>query len=359
MKKALITGITGQDGAYLAKFLLSKGYEIHGIRRRSSVSNTERLSNLLTIDEVNRVNLHYSDLTDSASLTRLIKEIEPEEIYNLGAQSHVKISFETPEFTANTDALGTLRILEAIRLAGLSSQTKFYQASTSELFGKAREVPQSETTPFYPRSPYAVAKLYGYWITINYRDSYNMFACNGILFNHESPYRGENFVTRKITRSVALIKYGLQEVLCLGNLDAKRDWGYAGDFVQAMWLMLQQSKAADFVIGTGETHSVREFVELAFRNVGINISWEGAGVNEVGIDPSTGKILVKIDPKYFRPAEVDLLIADVSKAQSILGWKPEVSFAELVQMMVAADLNQAAKEVLCQSHGYQTNNLLE
>lgn len=359
MKKTLITGITGQDGAYLAKFLLSKGYEVHGIRRRSSVNNTERLSGLLTDNEIAQVKLHSSDLTESASIMRLLQKIEPDEIYNLGAQSHVKISFETPEFTANTNALGTLRILEALRLAGLSEKTKFYQASTSELFGKAMEVPQRETTPFYPRSPYAVAKLYGYWITVNYREAYGIYACNGILFNHESPYRGENFVTRKITRSAARIKHGLQDTLYLGNLDAKRDWGFAGDFVQAMWLMLQQPKAEDFVIGTGETHTVRDFVELAFKNAGITLAWKGSGVDEVGLDASTGKTLIQIDPKFFRPAEVDLLISDIAKAKRILGWTPSVSFADLVGTMVEYDLDQASRDLLCQSHGYKINDLLE
>lgn len=359
MKKALITGITGQDGAYLAQFLLSKGYEVHGIRRRTSMANTERLSALLTSKELNNMHLHYSDLTDSASLTRIIQQTAPDEIYNLAAQSHVKVSFDAPEFTANTDALGTLRLLDAIRLTGLTSRTKFYQASTSELYGKAVEVPQRETTPFYPRSPYAVAKLYGYWITVNYREAYNMFACNGILFNHESPYRGENFVTRKITQSVARIKHGLQEVLYLGNLDAKRDWGFAGDFVEAMWLMLQQEKAQDFVIGTGETHTVREFVELAFESVDIKINWQGSGITETGFNPVDGKPLVKIDPRYFRPTEVDLLIADLTKAHAVLGWRPSVSFTGLVRMMVEADLKQTEKEVLCKRHGFPTNNLID
>lgn len=359
MRTALITGITGQDGAYLAKFLLSKGYEVHGIRRRTSMSNTERLSALLTENQLGSIHLHYSDLTDSASLTRILQQVEPDEVYNLAAQSHVKVSFEAPEFTANTDALGTLRLLDAIRLTGLGAKTKFYQASTSELFGKVTEIPQRETTPFYPRSPYGVAKLYGYWITINYREAYGMFACNGILFNHESPFRGENFVTRKITRSVARIKYGLQDLLYLGNLDAKRDWGFAGDFVKAMWLMLQQKSADDFVIGTGETHSVREFVELAFKNIDISIVWKGSGVDEIGVDPATGKTLVKIDPRFFRPAEVDLLISDISKARQVLGWAPQVPFTDLVSMMMTADLAQTEKDILCQSHGYPVSISLE
>ncbi|MCX8151510.1 MAG: GDP-mannose 4,6-dehydratase [Archaeoglobaceae archaeon] len=361
MKRALITGITGQDGAFLAQFLLNKGYQVHGIKRRSSLFNTERIEHLYHDPHEDNVRffLHYGDLTDSANLIRIIQEVQPEEIYNLAAQSHVKVSFETPEYTANTDALGTLRILEAIRILGLTGKTRFYQASTSELFGQAAEVPQRETTPFYPRSPYAAAKLYAYWITQNYREAYNMFACNGILFNHESPLRGETFVTRKITRGVARIKLGLQEVLYLGNLNAKRDWGYAGDYVKAMWLMLQQDRPEDFVIGTGEAHSVREFVELAFKYAGISIHWKGEGIAETGIDAATGKTLVKVDPRYFRPTEVDLLLADVAKAKKLLNWQPTVSFAELVKMMVTDDLKQAERDLLCQNHGFRINHYVE
>ncbi len=341
-KKALITGITGQDGAYLAEFLLNKGYEVHGIIRRSSSINTKRLDHLYKDrhDAIGKLRfvLHYGDLTDSANLIRIIKEVEPDEIYNLGAQSHVKVSFDTAEYTANTDAIGTLRLLEAIRLLNLTHKTRFYQASTSELFGKVQEIPQKETTPFYPRSPYAAAKLYAYWVTINYREAYNMFACNGILFNHESPQRGETFVTRKITRAVARIAKGMQEILYLGNLDAKRDWGYAKDYVEAMWLMLQQPEPEDFVIATGETHSVREFVELAFKEVDITIEWKGVGLDEIGVDAKTQKTRVKIDPKYFRPTEVDLLIGDSTKAFQKLGWKPKTTFNELVVLMMEKDM---------------------
>jgi len=339
-KTALITGITGQDGAYLAEFLLNKGYIVHGIKRRSSSFNTARIDHLYKDPHERNVNffMHYGDLTDSTNLIRIVQETQPDEIYNLAAQSHVQVSFETPEYTANSDGLGTLRILEAIRILGLEKKTKFYQASTSELYGKVQEIPQSETTPFYPRSPYAAAKLYAYWITINYREAYGMFACNGILFNHESPIRGETFVTRKITMAVANIKKGLQEKLYLGNLDAKRDWGFAGDYVEAMWLMMQQDKPDDFVIGTGETHSVREFTKVAFKEAGIDIIWEGEGVKEVGKDAATGRILVQVDPKYYRPAEVDLLISDPSKAKNKLGWKTKVGFEELVKMMMESDL---------------------
>lgn len=336
-KKALIIGITGQDGAYLTELLLDKGYEVHGIKRRSSLLNTARVDQFYNND---KFHLHYGDVTDTSNIIRLINEIKPDEIYNLAAQSHVKVSFELPEYTADVDAMGTLRILEAIRILGLTTKTKFYQASTSEMFGKVQAVPQNEETPFYPRSPYGVAKLYGYWITKNYRESYGMFACNGILFNHESPLRGETFVTRKITRAVARIARGQQQDLRLGNLDAKRDWGHARDYVEAMWLMLQQEKADDFVIGTGETHSVREFVELAFREIGIEIEWKGSGVNEIGYDAATGKELVLVDPTYFRPAEVDLLLADPAKAYRVLGWKPKTTLRELVKEMVLSDLKQ-------------------
>lgn len=348
MKKALITGITGQDGAYLAEFLLNKGYEVHGIQRQSSLPNTERIEHLYrnTQEKHNRMFLHYGDVTDATNLTNIVQEVQPDEIYNLAAQSHVKVSFESPEYTANTDALGPLRLLEAIRLAGLTEKTRFYQASTSELFGKVQETPQRETTPFYPRSPYGVAKLYAYWITVNYRESYHMFACNGILFNHESPLRGETFVSRKITKAVAHIKLGLQDTLYLGNLNAKRDWGFAGDYVRAMWLMLQQEAPDDYVIAMGRTHSVREFVELAFKVVGINLIWQGEGIEEKGIDIDSGKILVNIDPCYFRPAEVDLLWGDITKAKKQLGWEPTVTFSELVQMMVGADLKNAERKQL-------------
>jgi GDPmannose 4,6-dehydratase len=358
MKKALITGVTGQDGAYLADFLLRRGYEVHGIKRRSSVINTERLDNLIAKqpDGGPSLVLHYGDITDTGNLTRIIREVQPDELYNLAAQSHVKVSFETAEYTADTDALGTLRLLEAIRLLGLGDKTRFYQASTSEMFGKVQQVPQRESTPFYPRSPYGAAKVYSYWITVNYRESYNIFACNGILFNHESPLRGETFVTRKITQAVARIKLGVQETLSLGNLNAVRDWGYAGDYVRAMWLMLQQPKADDYVIGTGQARSVREFVETAFREVGINIEWQGSDINEVGIDPASGKVLVKVDPQFFRPAEVELLIADASKAKMELGWEPEVSFADLVGMMVKEDLKQTEKEMLCENHGFSVGS---
>jgi len=338
-KVALITGITGQDGAYLAEFLLNKGYIVHGIKRRSSSFNTERIDHLYKDPHERNVNffMHYGDLTDSTNLIRIIQEVQPDEIYNLAAQSHVQVSFETPEYTANSDALGTLRILEAIRILGLEKKTKFYQASTSELYGKVQEIPQSEKTPFYPRSPYAAAKLYAYWITINYREAYGMFACNGILFNHESPIRGETFVTRKITMAAARIKHGLQEKLYLGNLDAKRDWGFAKDYVEAMWLMLQQDEPDDYVIATGETRSVREFVELAFKELGIDIIWQGMGVDEVGINPSTCKVLIEVDPRYYRPTEVELLIGDPSKAKEKLGWQSRVKLEELVKIMIKGE----------------------
>ena len=338
-KTALITGITGQDGAYLAEFLLNKGYIVHGIKRRSSSFNTERIDHLYRDPHERNVNffMHYGDLTDSTNLIRIIQETQPDEIYNLAAQSHVQVSFDTPEYTANSDAVGTLRLLEAIRILGLENKTKFYQASTSELYGKVQEIPQSETAPFYPRSPYGAAKLYAYWVTVNYREAYGMFACNGILFNHESPIRGETFVTRKITMAVARIKKGLQEKLYLGNLDAKRNWGFAGDYVEAMWLMLQQDEPDDLVIATGETHSVREFVELAFGEVGIEIEWRGEGVNEVGVDKGVGDVLIVIDPRYYRPTEVDILIGDPTKAKEKLGWEAKVGLVELVKMMVEGD----------------------
>ncbi len=341
-KTALITGITGQDGAYLAEFLLNKGYIVHGIKRRSSSFNTERIDHLYRDPHERNVNffMHYGDLTDSTNLIRIIQETQPDEIYNLAAQSHVQVSFDTPEYTANSDAVGTLRLLEAIRILGLEKKTKFYQASTSELYGKVQEIPQSETTPFYPRSPYGAAKLYAYWVTVNYREAYGMFACNGILFNHESPIRGETFVTRKITMAVARIKNGLQKKLYLGNLDAKRDWGFAGDYVEAMWLMLQQDEPDDFVIATGEMHSVREFVELAFGEVGIKIEWRGEGVKEVGVDAATGNALVEIDPRYYRPTEVELLLGDPTKAKEELGWEAKVGLRELVKMMVEGDLGK-------------------
>ncbi|MBW1981979.1 MAG: GDP-mannose 4,6-dehydratase [Deltaproteobacteria bacterium] len=356
MKKALITGITGQDGAYLAEFLLKKGYLVHGIKRRSSSFNTARVDHLYQDPHEKDVRffMHYGDLTDATNLIRIIQEVEPDEIYNLGAQSHVKVSFETPEYTANADALGTLRLLEAIRILGMEQKTKFYQASTSEMYGKTRQVPQNESTPFYPRSPYGAAKVYAYWITINYRESYQMFACNGILFNHESPIRGETFVTRKITRGVARIKFGLQEKLYLGNLDARRDWGYAADYVEAMWLMLQQPQPDDYVIATGESHSVRECVEKAFKLVDMNIHWEGSGIDEIGRDSHTGKVLVEVDPRYFRPAEVDFLLGDPSKAHKKLGWKATVSFDELIKIMVEEDLLEAERDRLVEDAGYRT-----
>ena len=353
MKKALITGVTGQDGAYLAEFLLDKGYEVHGIKRRSSLFNTDRIDHLYQDPHVlpRRFVLHYGDLADSSNLTRIIQEVQPDEIYNLGAQSHVAVSFEEPEYTANVDGLGTLRILEAIRLLGLSKKTKFYQASSSELFGLVQEVPQKESTPFYPRSPYGVAKLYAYWITVNYRESYGIYACNGILFNHESPLRGETFVTRKITRAIARIKLGLQECLYLGNLDAQRDWGHAKDYVEMQWLMLQQESAEDFVIATGVQHSVREFVDAAAKEAGIAVTWKGKGVEEKGYN-SDGKCIVAVDPNYFRPSEVDTLLGDASKARAKLGWTPKISFKELVAEMMREDLKSAERDELVKKHGY-------
>ena len=361
MKKALITGITGQDGAYLAEFLLGKKYEVHGIKRRSSSFNTSRVDHLYIDPHEKNVRffMHYGDLTDATNLIRIIQEVQPDEIYNLAAQSHVQVSFETPEYTANSDALGALRILEAIRILGMESKTRFYQASTSEMFGKVHEIPQKETTPFYPRSPYGAAKVYAYWITVNYREAYGMFACNGILFNHESPIRGETFVTRKITRGVARIKAGLQDVLYLGNLDSKRDWGFAKDYVEAMWLMLQMDAPRDFVIATGEAHSVREFVELAFREVGKEIVWEGSGIGEIGKDAETGNALVKVDANYFRPTEVEFLLGDPAKARGELGWKPSISFQELVRLMVQEDLKIAEKDAYFQKKGFMTYNQYE
>lgn len=356
-KVAFITGITGQDGAYLAELLLKKGYIVHGLKRRSSSFNTGRIDHLYQDPHVNKRNfiLHHGDLTDSTNLIRIIQEVQPDEIYNLAAQSHVHVSFETPEYTANADALGTLRILEAIRILGIVEKTKFYQASTSELYGIAQEIPQNENTPFYPRSPYAVAKLYGYWITINYREAYNLFACNGILFNHESPVRGETFVTRKITRAAVRISIGTQEQVYLGNLDAKRDWGHAGDFVDGMWRMLQQEKPEDFVLATGVTTTIREFAERAFAEVGITLGWSGRGVDEVGRDTKTGNAVVSVDPTYFRPTEVDLLIGDATKARKKLGWKPELDLQQMIEEMIASDLEEALKDQYLQSGGFKTN----
>jgi GDPmannose 4,6-dehydratase len=345
-KTALITGVTGQDGAYLAELLLAKGYYVHGVKRRSSSFNTARIDHLYVDPHERdpRFRLHYGDMTDATNLIRLVQEVKPDEIYNLAAQSHVQVSFETPQYTATADGLGTLNLLEAIRILGLEKKTRFYQASTSELFGKVQETPQRETTPFYPRSPYAAAKLYAYWITVNYRESYGMHASNGILFNHESPIRGETFVTRKITRAVAAIELGLQPKLYLGNLDAKRDWGHARDYVEGMWLMMQQPEPGDYVLATGETHSVREFVELAFRHVGRNIEWRGEGKNEKGMDSRTGQALVEVDPSYFRPTEVDLLLGDATKAHQKLGWRHRTSFQELVREMMEADLTEVGRE---------------
>ena len=355
-KKALITGITGQDGAYLAEFLLDKGYEVHGIKRRASSFNTDRIDHLYQDPhEKNRkLVLHYGDLTDATNLIRIVQLVQPDEIYNLAAQSHVGVSFETPEYTANSDALGTLRLLEAIRILGLEKKTRFYQASTSEMFGKVQEIPQKETTPFYPRSPYGAAKVYGYWITVNYREAYGMFSCNGILFNHESPIRGETFVTRKITRALARIKEGMDDCLYLGNIDSLRDWGHARDYVEAQWLMLQAKEPEDFVIATGEQHSVREFVELSGQHLGMRIEWRGKGVDEQGVDAKTGKAIVKIDPRYFRPTEVDTLLGDPSKAKTKLGWQPKISFAKLVEEMVSSDLEIARRDALIAREGFKT-----
>jgi GDPmannose 4,6-dehydratase len=352
-KIALITGVTGQDGAYLAEFLLEKGYVVHGIKRRASLFNTDRIDHLYQDPHVAnaRFVLHYGDMTDSSSLTRIIQQVQPDEIYNLAAQSHVAVSFEEPEYTANSDALGALRVLEAIRILKLERKTRFYQASTSELYGLVQEVPQRETTPFYPRSPYAVAKLYAYWITVNYREAYGIYACNGILFNHESPVRGETFVTRKITRALARIKLGLQDCLYLGNLDAKRDWGHAKDYVEMQWLMLQQEQAEDFVIATGVQYSVRDFVNAAAQEIGMTIDWQGNGVEEKGYD-ANGNCVVAVDPRYFRPTEVETLLGDASKAKQKLGWVPKISFAELVSEMMREDLKSAERDELVKRHGF-------
>jgi GDPmannose 4,6-dehydratase len=385
LKRALITGITGQDGAYLAEFLLGKGYEVHGIKRRASSFNTARVDHLYQDPHEKdvRFRMHYGDLTDATNLIRIVQEVQPDEIYNLAAQSHVMVSFETAEYTANSDALGPLRLLEAVRILDMTKRVRFYQASTSELFGKVQEIPQTEKTPFYPRSPYGAAKLYAYWICVNYREAYDMFVCNGILFNHESPVRGETFVSRKITRALARMKLGLQERLFLGNLDAKRDWGHAKDFVRAMWLLLQQEKADDYVIATGESHSVREFVGLAFEEIGAEIEWRGSGIKEKGIIKEmrdqgsevrsqdqrqgvggkralrAGDVVVEVDPRYFRPTEVDELLGDASKARTRLGWKPEISFQKMVSMMVKADLEEACKDQFCMEQGFKVLNFNE
>ena len=376
MKKvALITGITGQDGAYLAEFLLNKGYEVHGIKRRASLFNTDRIDHLYQDPHVDHRNfiLHYGDLTDSTNLIRIIQQVQPDELYNLGAQSHVAVSFDSPEYTANSDALGTLRLLEAIRILGLEKKTRFYQASTSELYGLVQEIPQKETTPFYPRSPYAVAKLYGYWITVNYRESYGMYACNGILFNHESPLRGETFVTRKITRAISRIALGLQDCLYLGNLNSLRDWGHARDYVEMQWMMLQQQQPEDFVIATGVQYSVREFVRIAAAELGITVRFEGEGVNEIGIVDSVdtqkstsaglkvtaGQTIVRVDPRYFRPAEVETLLGDPTKAKEKLGWTPRTTFAELVREMVEADFDLARRDSLVKEAGFKAFNYHE
>lgn len=369
MKKALITGVTGQDGAYLAELLLSKGYEVHGIKRRSSLFNTARIDHLYEDPHIssNNFHLHFGDLTDSTNLIRIIQEVQPDEIYNLAAMSHVHVSFETPEYTANADGIGTLRILEAVRLLGLINKTKVYQASTSELYGLVQQIPQSESTPFYPRSPYAVAKLYAYWITINYREAYNMFACNGILFNHESPVRGETFVTRKITRAVAKIALGLQECLFLGNLDAQRDWGHAKDYVEGMWRILQQETPEDYVLATGKTTSIRDFVKMAFSEVGIELTFHGSGEAEYAVIAKctgnykvpTGQVVVKVDPKYYRPTEVDILIGDASKAKNKLGWEPKYSLLDLVSEMVSSDIILFKKEQLLKMGGFDIKNEFE
>lgn len=360
MKKALITGVTGQDGAYLAELLLSKGYEVHGIKRRTSLFNTDRIDHLYQDphEKSRHFVLHHGDMTDSSSLVRIVQQVQPDEIYNLAAQSHVAVSFEEPEYTANSDALGTLRVLEAIRILGLERKTRFYQASTSELYGLVQEIPQRETTPFYPRSPYAVAKLYAYWITVNYREAYGMYACNGVLFNHESRLRGETFVTRKITRGLARIKLGLQDCLYLGNLDAKRDWGHAKDYVEMQWMMLQQDKPEDFVIATGIQYSVRQFVETAAHEIDLRISWKGTGVNEKGCD-AAGNCIVAVDSRYFRPTEVETLLGDASKARSKLGWQPRISFEELVKEMIGEDLKAAQRDELIKRHGFSAFNYHE
>jgi GDPmannose 4,6-dehydratase len=367
LKKALITGITGQDGAYLAEYLLGKGYEVHGIKRRSSSFNTGRVDHLYRDPHEENVlfRMHYGDLTDATNLIRIVQEVQPDEIYNLAAQSHVMVSFETAEYTANADALGPLRLLEAIRILGMTERVRFYQASTSELFGKVQEIPQNEGTPFYPRSPYGAAKLYAYWICVNYREAYGMFACNGILFNHESPIRGETFVTRKITRAVARMKLGLGKKLYLGNLDAKRDWGHAKDFIRAMWLVLQQDHPDDYVIATGESHTVREMVETAFEEIGVEITWRGKGAEEIGVvgrvtsdekgvtGLNQGDVVVEVDPRYFRPTEVDELLGDASKARRVLGWRPSISFKEMVSQMVRSDLEEALRDQLCSQRGFK------
>ena len=357
-KTALITGITGQDGAYLAELLLDKGYEVHGIKRRASLFNTDRIDHLYRDAHEGdvRMTLHYGDLTDATNLVRIVQHVQPDELYNLAAQSHVAVSFETPEYTANADAIGTLRLLEAIRILGLERKTRFYQASTSELYGRVAETPQNESTPFYPRSPYGAAKLYAYWITVNYREAYGLYACNGILFNHESPIRGETFVSRKITRGLARIKTGLQDCLYLGNLEARRDWGHARDYVRAQWLMLQQPDPGDFVVATGSQHSVRDFVELAGRELGMDLQWKGADVGEEGIDRNSGSVVVRIDPRYFRPTEVDSLLGDASKARRELGWTPSVSFEGLVREMAAADLELAKRDAMVARHGYKIDD---
>jgi len=361
MKKALITGVTGQDGAYLAEFLLGKGYEVHGIKRRASLFNTDRIDHLYQDphESDRRFVLHYGDLTDATNLIRIIQEVQPDEIYNLGAQSHVAVSFETPEYTANSDALGTLRLLEAVRILGLDKKTRFYQASTSEMYGKVQEIPQTEKTPFYPRSPYGIAKLYAHWICINYREAYGFYACSGILFNHESPMRGETFVSRKITRGLARIKLGIQDCLYLGNFDARRDWGHARDYVEAQWLMLQQEQPEDFVIATGVQHSVRDFINVAANKLEMNITWEGKGLDERVIDKNTGKCIIRVDQRYFRPTEVDTLLGDASKAMHKLGWKPKITFDELVDEMISEDLKLAEKDELIQSQGFGIKNYHE
>ncbi len=354
MKTALITGVTGQDGSYLSELLLSRQYRVHGIKRRASLFNTDRIDHLYQDPHESEVrfSLHYGDLTDSSNLIRIIQEVQPDEIYNLGAQSHVKVSFETPEYTANSDALGTLRLLEAVRILGLTDRVRFYQASTSEMFGQAQETPQRESTPFHPRSPYGAAKVYAHWITVNYREAYGLFACNGILFNHEGPRRGETFVTRKITRAVAAIKMGLLDRLYLGNLDATRDWGFAGDYAEAMWLMLQAPEPDDYVIATGQSHSVREFAQEAFACAGIDIEWRGRGAGEQGIDASTGSVRIQVDPRYFRPSEAEHLLGDPSRARTKLGWRPSVGFSELVRMMVASDLREAERDAYLSKGGF-------
>ena len=360
MKKALITGVTGQDGAYLAAFLLAKGYQVHGIKRRTSLFNTARIDSIYEDPHLasRHFILHYGDMTDSTSLVHIVQKVQPDEIYNLAAQSHVQVSFEEPEYTANSDALGVLRLLEAIRILGLEKKTKFYQASTSELFGLVQETPQKETTPFYPRSPYAVAKLYGYWIVVNYREAYGIYACNGILFNHESPMRGETFVTRKITRGLARIKVGLQSELFLGNLDAKRDWGHARDYIEMQWLMLQQEKPQDYVIATGQQYSVREFVQRCAKLLELDLTWHGSGLDEKAVDKS-GKVVVAVDPRYFRPAEVETLLGDASKAKRELGWVPRISFDDLVREMVESDLKAAERDALVRRHGFDAYNVRE